>query len=569
MFKTLASLCFFFAIVAFSGCGPDSGSGTLNVLATDSPFPFSTVASATVTLTKIEARLNDGTGDSFITLSEASQTIDLVQLRNGIAADLVSLDVPTGDYDQVRLFVSGGIVVMTDGRTYDLKVPSGSETGIKVNLTPAIHVTGQLSSDLLLDFDLAKSFVPQGGGHTIDGISGFHFNPVVRASNLTTAGTLSGTTYDDLGTPGVLSDDETLDSAVIAVSQNGQEVAEAISDADGHYALIGLPAGSYDVAVSRPGFVSVALSTAIVAGNVTRLDVALAASATTGTAAAGGETLDDSLKGAPEHVPHVQLQKGYSRPSGTSNPNLTYHGGRVLHATKSMAIFWGTEWNSATFAGDTITGIDQLFTAMNNSRYASTADEYYDVINSVTTSVVPSSAYLGHVLDTTAAPTKALSTSNAVAEACKIVANNPDSDAVYFIYTSTGAGHVNYCAWHSWGTCSNGKQIQVAYMPNITGIAGCDPQDTTTTHSQGLAALANVTSHEFLEAVTDPRGTGWVDSSGNENADKCAWSFPNTAGGLSTLADGSQWKIQMEWSNAAYTAGTGQLNRSGQPGCIF
>ena len=27
---------------------------------------------------------------------------------------------------------------------------------------------------------------------------------------------------------------------------------------------------------------------------------------------------------------------------------------------------------------------------------------------------------------------------------------------VYFIYTSTGAGHVSYCAWHSWGTCSNG-----------------------------------------------------------------------------------------------------------------
>src|SRR5437879_4343745 len=83
--------------------------------------------------------------------------------------------------------------------------------------------------------------------------------------------------------------------------------------------------------------------------------------------------------------------------------------------------------------------------------------------------------------------------SDAVAEACKVTNNNPDPNGVYFLYTSTGAGHVNYCAWHSHGTCSNGAPVQVAYMPNIDGIAGCDP-GSTTSHSQGLSALANVTS---------------------------------------------------------------------------
>src|SRR5262249_22293924 len=136
--------------------------------------------------------------------------------------------------------------------------------------------------------------------------------------------------------------------------------------------------------------------------------------------------------------------------------------------------------------------------------------------------------------------------------------------AVYFIYTSTGAGHVSYCAWHSWGSCSNGAPVQVAYMPNITGIAGCDPGDTSTGHSQGLAALANVTSHELSEAITDPRGGGWFDSSNGENGDKCAWSFH----GLATLKNNTKWLLQMEWSNAAYDAGTGYNNRSGQPGCL-
>jgi hypothetical protein len=178
--------------------------------------------------------------------------------------------------------------------------------------------------------------------------------------------------------------------------------------------------------------------------------------------------------------------------------------------------------------------------------------------------VTANSTYLGHTFDTTTAPKRALSTSGAVSEACKITGNNPDPSAVYFIFTSTGAGHVNYCAWHSWGTCSNGAQIQVAYMPNITGLSGCDP-GSYAGHSEGLAALANVTSHELSEATTDPRGAGWFDSSGAENGDKCAWAF----NGNETLSNGSVWYLQGEWSNAAYDSNTGLPNRSGQNGCLY
>ena len=147
-----------------------------------------------------------------------------------------------------------------------------------------------------------------------------------------------------------------------------------------------------------------------------------------------------------------------------------------------------------------------------------------------------------------------------------ITNNNPDPNGVYFIYTSSGAGHVSYCAWHSWGTCSNGAPIQVAYMPNVDGLAGCDPgAPASLGHSQGLNAVVNVTSHELSEAITDPRGGGWFDSQGQENGDKCAWAF----NGIQTLSNGSQWYLQGEWSNAAYNAGTGSPNLSGQRGCLY
>jgi len=266
-------------------------------------------------------------------------------------------------------------------------------------------------------------------------------------------------------------------------------------------------------------------------------------------------TGDNGLHGAPEH-----LMKGRdARPGGGGaggSPLMTGHGGPVLTASKTQAIFWGS-WSPTE---EKVVGMESFFQGWSNSGYAGTSTEYSGSNGQVTAA----STYLGKTFDTTTPPRKALSTSSAVAEACKITNNNPDPAAVYFIFTSTGAGHVSYCAWHSWGTCSGNKPIQVAYMPNIDGIAGCDPGDNLTGHSQGLSAIANVTAHELAEAITDPRGTGWFDSSGAENGDKCAWSFH----GVQSFSNGSQWMLQMEWSNAAYNAGTGYANRSGQNGCL-
>jgi hypothetical protein len=258
--------------------------------------------------------------------------------------------------------------------------------------------------------------------------------------------------------------------------------------------------------------------------------------------------------------PKVHYQRGHGKNDHGRSPLMSWHGGTVLVADTTAAIFWGSQWNDSAFAGDKIVGIDAFFDGFGGSGYADDSTEYYGSNGPVTNS----SSYLGHVIDSSKPPGKALSVSAAVAEVCKITNNSPDPDGAYFIYTATGAGHVNYCAWHSYGSCSNGAPVQVAYMPNIDGISGCDPEDAWTDHSQGLAALANVTAHELSEMITDPRNGGWYDSQGQENGDKCSWAFHNPV----TLSNGSVWKLQMEWSNAAYTAGTGYLNLQGQAGCL-
>jgi hypothetical protein len=133
------------------------------------------------------------------------------------------------------------------------------------------------------------------------------------------------------------------------------------------------------------------------------------------------------------------------------------------------------------------------------------------------------------------------------------VFTNPVTNGFYAVYTDIPRGTSNYCAWHSYGTCRNGTQIQVAFFFDLDGDPGCDPQDMLKLQPQGLGAIANVTAHELSEARTDPELNAWYDSSGEENGDKCAWTF----GGTVTLNNGTQWKLQGEWSNNANNTGTG------------
>ncbi len=76
-------------------------------------------------------------------------------------------------------------------------------------------------------------------------------------------------------------------------------------------------------------------------------------------------------------------------------------------------------------------------------------------------------------------------------------------------------------------------------------------------HSLQLASLSDYSGHELSETRTDPNTkfgrSGWFDRGGNENGDKCLAVYNDAV----TFSNGTQWKIQSEWSNNAYAKGTG------------
>jgi len=248
---------------------------------------------------------------------------------------------------------------------------------------------------------------------------------------------------------------------------------------------------------------------------------------------------------------------------------MTDHGGVVLHNSKVHAIFWGSSWPSNPTKEN---GLITFLSGLAGSHYITTGNEYYDGSGYLS----GGGTYTGYHQDTTASPS--LNTSSGtyliLNEVCKETGNNPDPTTLYLVYTDVAQNSsVSYCGWHSYGYCG-GHITYFAYIPNLdmdpwTDGSSCHVNDYSTGHSQGLASEASVSAHEIMETFTDPQLNNWYDndpSGGQEIGDKCAWAFPPS---LTTLSNGSQWKIQMEWSNRAFLNGTGLPNTHDQWGCAY
>ena len=245
----------------------NSDYGRLSVQLTDAPFPHDLVAEANVTIYKVDARYkgnialeaptNDGADmvleteldNSFIVLMEDEVQVNLLELTNGVTKTLVDTEVPVGSYDLIRVYVKGINVVLTNGLTYDLKVPSGPQTGIKIFIKPGLAVSGGLTADLLLDFDVSKSFVAKGGSQDLENISGFNFKPVIKASNMSTSGTLMGTITEIIEGTSV-----GVEGAQIAVFIDNTLNTTTFSDVDGGYMIMGLDAVTYTVEIEKAGY---------------------------------------------------------------------------------------------------------------------------------------------------------------------------------------------------------------------------------------------------------------------------------------------------------------------------
>ena len=229
----------------------DGDTGTLTVLLTDAPFPADLVESALVTIDSVVIHAKHT--DEFITLSSDPAVYDLMDLRNGETALLADLDIPTGEYNQLRLLVNddSARVVLKEGTTLPLMVPSGEKSGLTINILPHLSIGAGTTGEVLLDFDVSKSFTMQygqGGG----AITGFHFKPVVRAVNLAAAGRVKGTVSDK-------SSDQPIADAQVWIEKD-TVLTTTFTDTNGTYTILGIPVDVYTVTATAAGYDTVSVA---------------------------------------------------------------------------------------------------------------------------------------------------------------------------------------------------------------------------------------------------------------------------------------------------------------------
>jgi len=219
------------SIIAFIGCsdsnstssGP-TGTGEIRMYLVDSPSEYNAV---NIVVTRVEVHMADADSNSgWWVVNDSTATYDLLTLANGANAILGDTLLPAGHYTQIRLYIGDGSNVVVDGITYPLTIPSGQQSGLKLN--HQFEIEPNTLYELTLDFDAESSINQTGNGE-------YMLNPVIRVIANVVSGTISGTIDPAAAHPWIWT---------VAGLDTCSTYADALS---GYFMLMALPEGTYAV----------------------------------------------------------------------------------------------------------------------------------------------------------------------------------------------------------------------------------------------------------------------------------------------------------------------------------
>ncbi len=232
--------------------------------------------------------------------------------------------------------------------------------------------------------------------------------------------------------------------------------------------------------------------------------------------------------------------------------SMVYHGGPVMAGGPNVYYIWYGNWSGNTAT----TVLTDLAKSIGGSPYFNINTTYY---NASGTHVSNSVHYAGSTTDNYSQGTS-LSDAQIQSVVSSAISSGrlpADTNGVYFVLTSrdvtASSGFcTQYCGWHTHGTIG-GSDIKYSFVGNPDRCpSSCEAQTTSPNGNAGADGMASIIAHELEEATTDPDLNAWYDTRGQENADKCAWTFGATYttadGGTANMRLGSRdFLIQQNW----------------------
>jgi hypothetical protein len=167
----------------------------------------------------------EDTEEGWTVIATPDSIFDYLELVNGVKAVLADTALEVGHYTQMRLLLGQENSIVVDGVEHSLLIPSGVQTGVKLNLD--FDVNDDEIIEIYVDFNAAKSI-----SHTPD--QGYIMRPTFRAFKRVTSGTISGAVSDITSHPIAI-------ASVHAIS--GEDTTTTLTDTLGTYMLI-VPTGT-------------------------------------------------------------------------------------------------------------------------------------------------------------------------------------------------------------------------------------------------------------------------------------------------------------------------------------
>jgi hypothetical protein len=253
---------------------------------------------------------------------------------------------------------------------------------------------------------------------------------------------------------------------------------------------------------------------------------------------------------------------GARRPGAAGTPGtvcqdmvkLAYGNGPLMQHVKVVDVFWSPGYKYKAM-------LESFYKSILQSAYFDWLIEY-----NTTSYKIGRGSFVTSFEDTNPAPavTATVTTVNPETYLKSLLATAgklppPDDDTIYIMYfpdridPTDGQGSScvqpmgDYCAYHASYVDGAGQLIRYAVMPDMDAAGcsgGCGPV--------GFPSVTDVSSHELIEAVTDPdNGTGWLDPNPSQSlncgeiGDICA------VGGSMEIGLVGGFSVQKEWSNKA------------------
>ena len=243
--------------------------------------------------------------------------------------------------------------------------------------------------------------------------------------------------------------------------------------------------------------------------------------------------------------------------------NLIYHGGPVMAGTmKAYAIFWEPPGFPVSARYNQL--LKRYLRDSGHSALYRMLRQYPDAAGAAATDA----DLAGVLVDRSPYPsTPVLQDSdirNEVVHAMSVRGWTPGIDHLFVVYTastesvcaaflqtcSPPAGDM--CGYHFGFAGATGPVLYATLPYAGNSLARCYGVTVSPNHDAVADAEINITSHEQLEAATDPTARGWFGPGGitDEIGDKCVGVFgPLSAKGADIYVKGHPYLLQEEWDN--------------------